>query len=641
MQPSASSQRDVVTAAMDPLPAHCLGVLLTANTRFPPKARASVAQRALKDVHGLEVTETDVAFVFDKLESHLPAILKGVPNTYQGPLRVCPAVSSCPTCKTVFGIHARKVPVDLYSSAHGRSEGIAEEHHCDSCGKFFLGHWSYTRKSTREGDSPIAEYRLAGPILEEEFFLLPNNSMHKAAACSQRDLKLLTGVLHHARGSFHAAGEIFADMAGGKGSSSFDNAHKVMAVLWFAWALVRFLPWHETQKLDWTKYWFGGQLVNDLWLLGLKPLVRKYFVLKWAIGHLADCKTCGKVFAIGLDGKRGAKRFLCACLEGPPRYVPEVDAWLQQGCPRAPAYGSLYCQEHDILMESEDTLEEAGKILKHRSTESGQLQFYIETMDPEGDETSCCWVDAAEVAPSARRLYELGRLPETGPSGKKRKQRARTGSQASAPAGEHLLAEDEKDVGPCAIDKAAQGKAQAKKWQRRRLGGIIAAVSGCRLFLDWEEHQFGEGTSQVYVVLAGLVAAIMSSLAQTGAGKQPDVVFMDNACALWKYATNPKRQNRTEVTKTLKTFKYMLDMWHAKNHTACLVDPDSARVLDPRHEANQATTASIDTEACEQCFSFLDRIAYVALNMGPGHHSIFLYLIFDLENEKVVRRRRH
>ena len=120
----------------------------------------------------------------------------------------------------------------------------------------------------------------------------------------------------------------------------------------------------------------------------------------------------------------------------------------------------------------------------------------------------------------------------------------------------------------------------------------------------------------------------------------PDVVFFDNACALRKFATNPKRSELTAVTRALKVLHYMLDMWHAKNHSACLRDEASRRVLDPRHEANSTLSQSIDTEACEQCFSFLDRVSYVTMQMGPGHMSIFLYLLFDLENEKIMRHRK-
>ena len=274
--------------------------------------------------------------------------------------------------------------------------------------------------------------------------------------------------------------------------------------------------------------------------------------------------------------------------------------------------------------------DEVGKILQHRSTERGTLQFRVQSPNPDGDVTICKWLDSVDVAPSARRAYELGRLPEKGPVDKKRKQRARTGATATQPEGSHVLAEDELDCGECGIDKSTQGTRNVKKWQRRRLGGVIAAVSGCRLFLDWEEHQFGEGTSQVYVVLAGVMATILNSIAANTGGSVPRVVFMDNACALWKYATNPKRCDRTPITMALKGLHYMLDIWHVVNHSACLRDPMAARALDPRHEANTELRANINTEACEQCFSFLDRISYLSLNMGPGTMGIYLYLLFDL-----------
>ncbi len=65
----------------------------------------------------------------------------------------------------------------------------------------------------------------------------------------------------------------------------------------------------------------------------------------------------------------------------------------------------------------------------------------------------------------------------------------------------------------------------------------------------------------------------------------------------------------------------------------------AARVLDPRHEANASLSARINAEACEQFFSFLDRVSCIGLNMGPGSFSIYLYLLFDMENDKVVRQR--
>ena len=129
-------------------------------------------------------------------------------------------------------------------------------------------------------------------------------------------------------------------------------------------------------------------------------------------------------------------------------------------------------------------------------------------------------------------------------------------------------AEGEREKGgDCQIEKCRQGM-MTKKWKRRRLGGIIAAVTGCRIFLDWEEHQFGEGTTQIYIVLARLISVLLLSQQQHIEVLLPAVIFFDNACALWKYATNVKRCDRTAVATVMKSLHYMIDIWHIKNHSA-------------------------------------------------------------------------
>ena len=213
-------------------------------------------------------------------------------------------------------------------------------------------------------------------------------------------------------------------------------------------------------------------------------------------------------------------------------------------------------------------------------------------------------------------------------------------NSSAAASSSHPLAVTEEDQGACQIDKTIQGAAAlTARWQRRRLGGIIAAVSGCRVFLDWREHHGGEGTSDVYLLLTNCIADIQASLANGGPGKMPDVVFMDNACALEKYAMNPRRAGLTPTTLLASRLHYMLDIWHVHNHTACLADPVQAAILDPRSEANQRYRGTVNTEACEQAFSFIDRITYVSYTMGRGMFHVYAYLIMDMENEKVTRRR--
>ena len=131
----------------------------------------------------------------------------------------------------------------------------------------------------------------------------------------------------------------------------------------------------------------------------------------------------------------------------------------------------------------------------------------------------------------------------------------------------------------------------------------------------------------------------MESTALNGPGKIPDVIFMDNACALRNFARNPRRATRTAVTRMLATLHYMLDIWHVSNHHACLANAADAAELDPRLAGNTALRQAVNTEACEQAFSFIDRVTYVSYCMGPGLFHLYGYLIMDMENTKTVRRR--
>lgn len=633
--------RDLITAAMDPLPAHCVGVLITAYNGQAVSNRIKVAKAALLTVHGIDVPPDDLHFVFEKLEMCCPQMLRGVPAAEGHTPEVWPSMAACPKCRGPFSSHRREIPLHLYSQLQGKEKATAIELHCCSCDTFCLGHWSFKRQNRKKGVTPIIDLELQNPQ-NACHFILPTPGLHSAHGCSQHDLRLVTGVLHHARGSFHAAKEIFADVSKDERMHSDQNAHRVLEALWFAWALCEFLPPTALSTLDWSDYW-DGRVGSDEWLCRLRAPVRARFLDKWLFQHIATCPSCSRCFGIGLDGKRGMKRYICACLDGPPRHVPEAGASLAQGCGRPAAYGSLYCHEHDYCVDDIDIDDEEvpTHILKHRSSEDGTLEYQVKIEPADPDDNSLrrhVWVPAAEVASSARRAYEHARLPEKGAKHKRRKERARTGGHMEHAVAAHVLAEDDADKGACEINKVVQGQ-MTKKWQRRRIGGIIAAVTGCRVFIDWEEHQFGEGTSNIYVVLAQLVSALLERSKEGLPSRMPDVVFFDNACALKKFACNPKRCDLTEVTRTMKELHYMIDIWHVTNHRACLQDPESARLLDPRSDFNSRTASLVNTEACEQGFSFMDRITYVGMNMGPGHFAIYLYLVLDLENAKVTRRR--
>ena len=89
----------------------------------------------------------------------------------------------------------------------------------------------------------------------------------------------------------------------------------------------------------------------------------------------------------------------------------------------------------------------------------------------------------------------------------------------------------------------------------------------------------------------------------------------------------------------MRDLHYMLDIWHRANHVKCLADPVLAAELDPKHANNEALRGVVNTEACEQAFSFIDRYTYMAHSMSAGLFHVYLYLLLDMENSKLVRRR--
>ena len=251
------------------------------------------------------------------------------------------------------------------------------------------------------------------------------------------------------------------------------------------------------------------------------------------------------------------------------------------------------------------------------------------------------WVSADAVAASVVRAYETARLPTRPAKGRQMKKQAkRRSGETIEMEGDDVLTQTAADLGECQIEKDKQGKKQTvQKWSRRRIGGILAAASGCRVFLDWREHHGGEGTGEIYQLLAGCVAYIRQSQQDGGPGKQPDVVFFDNACALLRFARNQKRADRTPVARVMRALHYMLDIWHRDDHVKCLEDPVLAAELDPRHEDNEGLRRAVNTEACEQAFSFIDRCTYMTYGMGAGLFHVYVYLLLDMENAKLVRRR--
>lgn len=225
---------DVISAALAPLPPRCLGVIASASQRFGAHARCLVARDALQTEHGISASVDDISFVFNKLDAVMPELLKGVPPGVAETVKIWPVSCHC-TCGNEFGMHRRELPMVVFSSDYGRREGVALELHCDACGLYFLGQWAYNRGDRRLG-KPISNLSFQTCGHEYLTFLLPTPGLHAVYGCTVQDLRLVSGTLLHARGSFHAAADIFADRADDAKLHSDTHFHQILEAMWYAWA---------------------------------------------------------------------------------------------------------------------------------------------------------------------------------------------------------------------------------------------------------------------------------------------------------------------------------------------------------------------------------------------------------------------
>lgn len=131
-----------------------------------------------------------------------------------------------------------------------------------------------------------------------------------------------------------------------------------------------------------------------------------------------------------------------------------------------------------------------------------------------------------------------------------------------------------------------------------------------------------ESISQVYAFLVWLYNTAIH---------MPNHMFYDDACHLVRFIQNPRRPNSTKASLYLLSLVIVLDRMHFENHT----DPWCTENLDPDKFEFFNT---INTEACEQEFSWLCHYKHSTRHMNLPRFNLFLLTVCDLSNEKKLKR---
>lgn len=185
--------------------------------------------------------------------------------------------------------------------------------------------------------------------------------------------------------------------------------------------------------------------------------------------------------------------------------------------------------------------------------------------------------------------------------------------------------------------------------------GILAGMRPCGIVLMLHELFTAESKTQVYGCLHNYYSLHPSTAKTIGLSlpqEQTKVIHMyvycaeficyDDACHLRKYARNPNRIAYTEHTKQLASVEMVVDKMHMKGH----IDPWCLQNCNPSkfeslHKVpcliymfpnTSCYLLQVDTEVCEQVFSWLSRYSRITQKMSQDTFMFFLLCVCDLHN---------
>ncbi len=394
----------------------------------------------------------------------------------------------------------------------------------------------------------------------------------------------------------------------------------------------------------------------DAHALELIPEITTAFTKKWTGNyHKDNCKhpQCSKAF--GMDGHFKCKRSVCDASDEVFISCPELGD-ISVGCPKTPAIRSFFCAEHHARTAVKPNPKETPSISRlslrsAKSSTSKSENSSINATNPSQVSRKRCSASATKGQPakSCRRFVVSEILDSRINQRSFQKEyfvqwEDKSTDWVSADNVSSDLIQEYSKNSRVARAKKRQGdvfqlsseekeelegmkcntfKQNQKGPRKHRTAGICAAIYNCGITFGLRELLGSESISQVYAFLVWL---------HNTAIDMPGHMFYDDACHLVKFIKNPNRPNKTEASLYLLALVIVLDRMHFENH----VDPWCIENLDPD---KCEFFKDINTEACEQEFSWLCNYKHSTRHMNYPRFNLFLLTICDLSNEKKLQRK--
>lgn len=329
------------------------------------------------------------------------------------------------------------------------------------------------------------------------------------------------------------------------------------------------------------------------------PHLRKQRLNKVA-EHIHSCPICQQCVWILLDGKQGARRFICAGLEG-HRTFADLGVSIYTGCMNHAGPNDVFCkrcrpssllqsalipQEKVLQVEtcpSEDGLSvETWYLVRCKCPQNGIFEAPLPRKEVRADllaefekgalpkkrdhgnlRTQFRWLKSA-------RMVRQAALKRAGPCKPARRGRASKKEEVKKLPGGWLSqayvaflrdtdkSTDGSELAECGIDK------EKKTLKRRRCtGGILTATLSCGQLVDWLELPRGEALDVVYTFVLDVIKELSTRQVQV------KCVGYDNACRLLAMAERCENLCSPWTNKVTEC-RIVLDRFHKGNHSWCL-----------------------------------------------------------------------
>ncbi|CAE7764671.1 unnamed protein product [Symbiodinium sp. KB8] len=510
---------------LSPLPTDAAATVFQLASCIPASLAAPVLRELAVKNYGLQLSAQNADNVVWKIEHYLPAVFQApsgsasLPPVLKSFQSLAPSATlvevhnrrqTCPFCPDTPQLKAREcvsqavIPNNLprhrslhehrfrvYSLAAGVQYASFQEASCPSCNRFYINDWCFRKGQARFGHTADVQY-LYQDALSTGLFVIPKYRSYFAVELTL--LQHVSDTLHFAAGSLRSAVLLWAkrhsehvqhSLIFGEDFTLLPHVEDDILMAWYTWNAIR-LSGSLPRQLTWNFHsGFDESLQSHV------PLIHQVHMDRVA-EHMKLCPHCSNSPLLVLDGKHGARRMICAGLQGTQQYA-SLGVTFDTGCTNFAPPGQLHCkrcrQQTDV-----------AALIEGPDMPADDTRYLVETKDPtDPTRTVELLLPRAEVQQSLLKDFEKRLLVRRTDHRNLRSRPMQVkGPRRTAkwlkPRYEcaKAKAKPQKTTFRCPVDKEYSEPSK----RRKTTGGILTCVTSCGYMADYVE--MWRGTSPKY-----------------------------------------------------------------------------------------------------------------------------------------------